>query len=705
MRRASPPTFVVFILAPALTLALLGAARAQGPATPTACPGGNLLASRPPVAWHQIRGQLARATDGEKAPEGALWNAPLAVILDSDRSSLTWDLGAPVALAAVWIQADANDRYTVSGSLDGRDFRTLGSIDMVQGHGLRARTVAPGGVTVRYLRFGDGVGDGYYSLAEIAAYCTLPTPFPPAMRVGQAQPQPAGRNVFTYWNNESSARWQLVLALLGLALLQWGHKLRKQGTPEAHQPLRERLLAALGLLAALSFINFGFFHFGNFIHDHEWTHYYLGSKYFPELSYQRLYECITTADVEAGLRQRVAHRTITNLRTNVLEKTDDVLAHPERCKDHFTPARWAAFSRDVAFFRGRMSPGGWDDLQFDHGYNATPLWNATGSLLTNLLPASTLQLWLLAMLDPLYLLGTAALIGWAFGWRVLAVSLLVFATNFPSRFYWIGGAFLRYDWLFYLVAAIACLRKSRPATAGAALACAAGLRVFPVFLFVGPALALGWQLRRRTIDPSLRRFFTAAALAGALLFGVSLTGSGGLPAYRAFAENTAKHQATGLVNNMGLRTVLAWRPSEVGRYLKDDAIDPWLRWKEARLRAWQETRPAWLVLVVGVTVLLALAARHAQPWVLTALGVVLIPWGVELLSYYFAFIIALVPLVEKREEVGRWLLGLTAFTQFVAWAPLRDMSNWLDEQYTLMSLATLLVFALVLNRFRRAEPA
>jgi hypothetical protein len=682
---------------------LTSAVRADGPTS--SCPAGNLLAGRLPTAWHQIRGTLARATDGEKAPEGALWNAPLAVVLDSDRASLTWDLGALIPLAAVWMQADANDRYTVSGSTDGRDFRSLGNIDVVEGHGLRARTLGLGGVAVRYLRFGDGVGDGFYSLAEIAAYCALPAPFPPAMRVGQAEAQPAGRNLFTYWNNESSARWELVLALLGLGLLHWGHKLRQQGRPHAHEPLRTRLLAALGVLAALTFINFGCFHFGNFIHDHEWTHYYLGSKYFPELSYQRLYECITTADVEAGLRQRVAHRTITNLQTNVLEKTDDVLAHPERCKQHFASTRWSAFTRDVAFFRGRMSARGWDDLQFDHGYNATPVWNATGSLLTNLAPAGRLQLWLLALFDPLFLLGTALLIGWAFGWRVLAVALLVFATNFPSRFYWIGGAFLRYDWLFFLVAGIACLRKSRPATAGAALACAAGLRVFPVFLFLGPALALGWQVRSRKVDPGLRRFFTAAALSGTLLFGLSLVGSGGLSAYRAFAENTAKHQATGMVNNMGLRTVLAWRPTEVGRYLRDDAIDPWQRWKDARLRRWQQARPAWAILFLGATVLLAMAARHAEPWVLAALGVALIPLGVELLSYYFAFVIALALLVEKHEEVGRWLLGLTAFTQFVAWAPLRNMSTWLDEQYTLMSLATVLVFALVLDRFRRADPA
>ncbi len=694
----SPVRLVLRALVVLATSTLVAAtAHAETPA----CPPGNLLANRAPSGWVQIRGELPRTTDGEVAPEGARWNAPLAVVLATDRSSLTFDLGAPRSLTAIWLQADANDRYTVAGSLDGRTFPPLGTVDIVEGHGLRARSLEVPGTTVRYLRFGDGIGDGYFSLSELAAYCARPTPYPPAMRVGAAQAQPAGRA--PWWNNEASARWELVLALLGLALLRWNHRL---GAAPAYQNLRTRLLALLGGLAALTFVNFGSFHFDNFIHAHEFTHYYLGSKYFRELSYTRLYECITTADVEAGLRQRVANRTITNLHTNLLERTDDVLAHPERCKQHFSQQRWAAFSHDVGFFRNQLSARAWDDLQFDHGYNASPLWNAVGNFLANLAPASKVQLWLLALFDPLYLLGTAAVIGWAFGWRVLAVALLVFATHFPSRFYWIGGAFMRFDWLFFLVAAIAGLRRGRPALAGAALAIAAGLRIFPVFLFAGPLLAVFWQWRRRDFSQAPRlwpRFFAGAALAGTLAFAVSLAGSGGLPAYQAFAANTAKHQDTGLVNNVGLRTVLAYRPSEVGRHLRDNAVDPWARWKDARLAAWHQSRPLAVVLALAALAALALAARRTPPpapWVLAALGVALIPIFVELLSYYHAFVIALALLYDERPAIGRWLLGLTAFTQFVAWAPLRTMSTWLDEQYTLMSLATVIVCALVLARFR-----
>jgi hypothetical protein len=237
----------------------------------------------------------------------------------------------------------------------------------------------------------------------------------------------------------------------------------------------------LGVIAGLCYINFGSFHFGNFTHDWEWTHYYIGSKYFKQLSYDRLYECIAIADSEESshLRRRVEMRKLTNLRTNALEPSKSLLEHPEACKQNFTPQRWQEFKNDVRFFRNRQNAKRWDDLQTDHGYNGTPVWNVAGTLLANTGPASTGQLYALAMLDPLYLMGTIAVIWWAFGWRVLSVALLVFATNFPSRFYWTGGSYLRWDWLFYLTAGVCCLRKDRPMLGGAALAYSTLLRVFP----------------------------------------------------------------------------------------------------------------------------------------------------------------------------------------------------------------------------------
>ena len=182
------------------------------------CPAGNLLAGRRPISWQDTRRDLALLTDETLAPEGAVWDAELAVLFDTGASTVTWDLGAATTINAMAIQADANDTYTAWGSLDGRDYRVLGHIDPATSHGLRTRTIETGGVAVRYLRVGEGVGDGSYSVSEVAAYCQKPTPFPARMRVVDA---PAAVVAKVYWNDIASARWELVLALLGLLFLWW----------------------------------------------------------------------------------------------------------------------------------------------------------------------------------------------------------------------------------------------------------------------------------------------------------------------------------------------------------------------------------------------------------------------------------------------------------------------------------------------------
>lgn len=314
--------------------------------------------------------------------------------------------------------------------------------------------------------------------------------------------------------------------------------------------------------------------------------------------------------------------------------------------------------------------------------------------------------------------------------RPLAVALLVFATYFPCRFFWTGGAFLRWDWLFYTVAAVACLKKGRPGLGGMALGYAAMLRIFPGLVAAGPAAAViawvgreiarAWAARGGTSRGSFRealrdglrtglkrpevrahlRFLGGAALATALLLPASLVATGGIETYRAFAANTPKHQATPLTNHMGLRTVLAYRPAEVGRLIPSSGDDPWLRWKEARLAAWRQARPLAALLGLAALALLGRAAlRQPEPWIAVALGALWIPFAVELTSYYYAFLIVPALLWSERRAVGIALLALSAFSQLVSFGPLFGLPSWRDEQYTLISLASLLVFGGVLVAF------
>jgi hypothetical protein len=683
------------LLALVLTASLVSPAEGQAAAPEPVCTGGNLLASRRPLASFGLRGDALLATDGVVASEGGLWDAPLALVLTSSVSTLTYDLGPLSIVSAVYVQADANDDYRVWGSADGNDFRLLGVIEARHSHGLRGRTLTLTGVAIRYLRFGEPKGDGLYSVSEIAAFCRPPSPFPPTMTVVDT---PRAPRPGLAWNDGTSARVQLVLALLGLAWLWWDRRLRRSARPERFARLRGATLAGLGLAALFAYFNFGSFHFPRYVHGWDAFHYYVGGKYFRELGYERLYECVAVADHERPeLRARVERRKLTNLRTNRIETTADILAHPERCRQHFTEERWQSFQHDLTFFRELQGASRWDEAQTDHGFNGTPVWTALGAALANLAPASRRQIAVLTSLDPAYFAGMCALVWWAFGWRVLCVALLVLATNYPSRFYWTGGSFLRWDWLFYTTAGVCLLKKDKPFLAGVSLAYAALLRVFPALLLVGPLLAVaGALVRRRRPDPRYLRLGLGVALGGALLVAASLPLVGGLQAYRDFARNTLKHASTPLTNNMGLRTVVSYRPSEVGRFLRSDSlIDPWESWKEARLRAFKEARPAFVLICTAFLLPLARAVRDAEPWVAGAVGTTFIAFGAELTCYYYSFVVVVALLHSRSERVGIWLLLLTAFTQFVAWAPLLGMPTWLDEQYTLMSMGTLIAFAAV----------
>jgi hypothetical protein len=740
--RSIAPVVLLLLLAP------LGGsqARADNMSSAPACPEGNLLAHKRPIAWVETRRDLGLLTDEQVTPEGSMWDAQPAVILDTPASTVTWDLGALTKVSAFSVQADANDTYTIWGSVDGTTYKVYGQIDPAANHGLRTRTLRVSDMVARYVKFGEGVGDSFYSVSEVAAYCQVPSQFPPAMKVVDAPVAAVPpKKLLDYWDNDNSVVWEFLLACLGILFLWWDHRANnaaKSGVTQAlpteagflsklrfhigrnlaRPRVRTAIFAMLGVLAFLTYFNFGSFHFSGFIHGHDTFHYYVGSKYFKELSYEHLYECVAIADSEedATLRRRVELRKITNLLNNEVETTANILAHPERCKSHFTPERWESFRKDLRYIRTLETARRWDDAQLDHGYNATPVWNILGSLLSNLGPATRMQILVLDSIDCLLVIFLSLMIWWAFGWRVLTVALLAFATNYPSRWSWTGGSLLRWDWLFWMGASVCLAKKQRFFYAGMCLAYSTLLRIFPMFMFVAPAIALGYHYAKyRQLERRFLRFFMGAAVAVAILLPVSVVAAGGIKAYPAFVHNTLKHQGTPLTNYMGLRTVLNYRPSEVGRYMVNDhLVDSWSRWKEARLKSFHEAIPLYLGLVICYLVLIGLAVRGADPWETIALSATVISMGVELTCYYYSFVMVVGLLYAKREVVGRWLLAATAFCSFIGWAPIQGVPGWLakllpesvrsspalkgfgmptglDEQYTWMSLATLVAFAMI----------
>lgn len=487
-------------------------------------------------------------------------------------------------------------------------------------------------------------------------------------------------------------------AQLALALFGGGVLLRVRGE-------RRAVYLALTALGVCAYTGFGRLHQGRFLHVWDTYHYYLGAKYYPELAHDGLYECTVIADAEAGLRRQAATRTITDLRDNRQVRTLELLVAPERCTRRFAPARWQQFAADVAWFRARVDPSTWAKMQRDHGYNATPVWQLAGAALANLGPASTFTVGLCAALDPLLLAIALACLAWGFGWRVMALAALVLGTFYPARFFWTGGAFLRLDWWCALLVSVSCLRRDRPMLAGAALAYAAMLRLFPAALFLGPALAgLGQLWQQRRLSPETLRFFGGAVLAVAVLAPPALwaTGDGG----RAFVANTRKHASTSLTNHMGLPTLVSYRPQRTARALAEaEQLRPsalWPRFAQERRLARDAARPLlWLGQALALLAI-GLSARR-ELWRAVALSSIAVPAFFELTCYYYVLVVVWATLAERRATAGYLLAGCAASLLLAIFVAPRV---GLDELYVAQSALLVTVAAAVsLSSLRAAGSA
>ena len=497
------------------------------------------------------------------------------------------------------------------------------------------------------------------------------------------------------------------VAACGTLLLLWDVVAARTGRSDTRQSLRDRLLAVLGVLAFALWWNLGAFHYPRFLHVHEFVHYFLGAKYQAELGYTGLYRCIARAEAENG-GAGVASRWIRNLDTNVLEPGARTLEQAAvSCPERFTLDRWREFRNDVGWFRRRMSDEKWQRLTLDHGYNATPAWTMTGTLLANLGPASRGFVQGLALIDPALYLVMWACVWWAFGWRTMCVSLLWWGTNYPARFSWTGGAFLRADWLTLLVVGICLLKKGRPAISGAALGLSATLRIFPAAVALGPGLKSLWSVGRGRREGDRRRALAfGSGLAAALvlsLFASSLVIAGrwvDLGTWDGFARNSRKHLGQASPNRMGLKVALSFEEKSRIVHVRNLWMDsPWDAWHAARERVFERRRWIFWTAVAAYLVALAYAVRRHEHWEAAALSVGILPFALELACYYYACLLVLGFLWLRDRAVGVALVA----TAFASSLPPAIWSNS-DDVYVAESLLTVLLVVAVTTAMSFSRP-
>ena len=467
------------------------------------------------------------------------------------------------------------------------------------------------------------------------------------------------------------------------------------------------LLTVAAIIASLAYLNFGAFHGRVYNHFWEQFHYVLGAKYFPELGYDGLY----AASIEAQTRKNPeAYRgqiqpVIRDLRTNEMVSTQapETREHRTEVKERFSDERWSEFIDDNYHFLWRNTPGYITSIRRDHGFNPPPSWTFVARLFAWPEINDSSLAWM-ANLDLILLITMFVVVFRTYGSRIGCISLILFGLNYAGRYYWVGGAFLREDWLACSVIGICMLKREKYFAAGAFIGWATAVRVFPVLFLFGPGiLGLRALMRREPLKWSFQIVggFVLAILV-ALAAG-SLTGRGPA-AWSEFADAITLHRGTWLTNNVGLENVILYDMETMQRKLVNFSLpEPWIHWQAKMDRLKEERSPiVWgargmmlLILAMtcwrarvddaaaisGMVAIFAMVVTTCYYWqmllIIPFLRSKTLLYGAIGLNIFMAVLHFLTPSFEMRYGLYSWGL-LILFLSYLlprAWKEIQDMRS------------------------------
>lgn len=541
----------------------------------------SLIAGKQPIRSEGISNP-GRLTDGMLSQEGDEWLTDLTTRFSSSTSFVEYDLGDAKQLRCALVQADNNDVYFLSGSLDGHTWQTLWRVGAEGGAGMRIRSTKFEH-TARYLRLSATGGDALYSVGEIAIYAECPVPWPAEMPRAHGIPVGdsldlkillfgvlAGIFVLVHRRNASpwqyvlvlpvlSAAWMLTAALIELypffnqepqlramvAALAALVVIKEAFLSKRFAPHRAVTLATLSLCAVTAFGTY--YHFGmpqffdhakgrrTLVHTFDMRHYFPVAKYFRELRFDGLYLASLAAymDNTPGFTpDRLSTVHLRDLRDSEMRTGTEVANELPGIRARFTPERWEEFKKDMKYFSDTMGESDYLGSMQDHGGNATPVWILPAYLIFKNAPASELSISLAGLIDPVLVLFFFFVLARTFGIRVMLYVMVIWGA---SDFYNFGsnlmGSTLRQDWLVALGLGACAIKKKRPLLGGVLIAYGGLIRAFPAmaaFFIVVPMAWFVfdyWRSRRRL--PSLAEFRAdnrpaLRAFAGAAICVVSL---------------------------------------------------------------------------------------------------------------------------------------------------------------------------------------
>jgi hypothetical protein len=484
----------------------------------------------------------------------------------------------------------------------------------------------------------------------------------------------------------------LTILLLGAFLLALFLRDRVPAVAR-HEATLIGILAAVALLPHVAFVAREGFNLNEFFH------YYVGTKYFPEVGYSGLYEATVVADYEDDPSSLDPDLQVRSLRSYQMEPRPSVIARADAIRARFSPERWEAFRRDIAYFRevdGVLWKVG-ESLQ-DHGYNGSPLVTAIlGGLARQPFLSSPRYIRLAAWLDVALVVLAGVILSFWVGPGTGALFIFLWAVNPFNDAAYTGGAYLRHLHLLALLVAILAYARGRMALSGGAFAVAGLLRVFPCILIAGLAVQnLIHRDRRLLLRRHAPLFAAVVATALIVIAATSLLHTpDGENAWVEFTQKISLHSQRLSVNVLGLSYLF---------FYKDDhnvaAIER--AWEEGRAIDWAAEAGKTLAAnrgpCLGVIAVLAAALlvllRRGRPDDGLFAGVVLVFACLHLAHYDYA-VLALVPFIfpERRDA----LVALTGFWIAVAAARFLPQAAAIpDFRFFVLSALTALYFAVML---------
>lgn len=464
----------------------------------------------------------------------------------------------------------------------------------------------------------------------------------------------------------------VLLAAGGTFLLAWQMFAPAPGSRDRR--LLMALLVPLVLASLAAYPRFGAFHDGgksgrHTYHYHDLWHYVLGARYYPEVGYDKLYDCTAVA-LDELRREGVKVPPINEVRrlSNPMEGYQlrkEIAEHRITCDAAFDDDRWASFKADTKVWLDQgWEPRWWQVMLFDLGFNPPPSWAVIGHGLISWVPLNGTTLELLPFLDMGFVWLLGGLVVWR-TWGPVAAGgyLLVLGTNLTANYTWTGGSYARQLWFGFLICGLAGLHTRRWRAAGVLLALSACMRVFPVLFAAGAGLALAaawWRGDRRDeqdlasglVPFTLSGLATAAVMVGAslVMFDSEL--------WTAFFHKIRAHGDTYFVWHVGFKKWATWSLAAAGQdFWWSRGLERFQTWNQGLDQAWQAGRWVYEPLRAGM-VLLAVGlsarlppARAALLFGGTAMFCLTMP-----ANYYYVWLAA-IPVVLGSEGAGRAALA------------------------------------------------